>query len=419
MSAAEHQDYIQSKINPLLEALVTQLLLDKPDDPAPYMVSWLCKEAKLPAPGGMAGATMGPPQHRSSVNEGVLQEEIGRLKEYIRDLEAKCGIKAPPEEDEHHEEDDEDDEDEEDEDTVEEMPAMPPKAYASRGPRQSVSAEAYGKWNQKKAFVAPVYQKGDDQKARIQAVLEQSFLFRNLEEKDMKTVIDAMQEKVVSAGTRIIQQGDDGDCLFVVESGTIDCYKKFPGEDDEKLVKVCQSGDAFGELALLYNCPRAASVNARDNCVLWQLDRESFNHIVKEAASKKRELYEGFLKKVPLLESMDAYERSKIADALKTETYKDGDVIVSQGEPGDKFYIVEEGKAVATKSFVQGQSPQEVMQFGSGDYFGELALLKNEPRAANVIAKSDLRVAALDRRSFKRLLGNLEDILKRNTARYE
>ena len=66
--------------------------------------------------------------------------------------------------------------------------------------------------------------------------------------------------------------------------------------------------------------------------VLWQLDRDTFNHIVKEAAQKKRARYDAFLQKVPLLAPMDAYERSQLADALKVETFdKPGAVIVSQG----------------------------------------------------------------------------------------
>ena len=58
------------------------------------------------------------------------------------------------------------------------------------------------------------------------------------------------------------------------------------------------------------------------------------------------------------------------------------------------------------------------MQYKVGDYFGELALLKNEPRAANVLAKTKLRVVSLERNSFKRLLGPLDQILKRNMDAY-
>jgi len=79
------------------------------------------------------------------------------------------------------------------------------------------------------------------------------------------------------------------------------------------------------------------------------LDRETFNHIVKDAAAKKREKYESFLSKVELLADMDPYERMQIADALKTKKFSVGDFIVKEGEIGNDFFILESGEAVATK----------------------------------------------------------------------
>jgi len=234
----------------------------------------------------------------------------------------------------------------------------------------------------------------------------------------MDVVIDAMQEKVVEANTKLIEQGDDGDVLYVVQEGQMDCYKKQPDGED-KLVKECKAGDAFGELALLYNCPRAASVKAHDRCVLWQLDRETFNHIVRNSACKRRERYEEFLKSVPILKSMEAYEMSSMCDALQTVTFKQGETIVKQGDTGDTFFILEEGECRVDKVYVQNTPAQEVMQYKSGDYFGELALLMNEPRAASVIASTDCRLLTLSRRTFKMLLGPLEDILKRNASQYK
>jgi len=399
-SAADHQTYLQNRINPVLEALITQVLLERPEDPVPFMIKWLCDQSRIAMPSSGNGT--------NSEESNRLKEEITHLKAYIKELEGKAGVTA----EENDEEDDDDDEDE----TVEELPEKgPPRGFSGKA-RQSVSAEAYGKWNKKKDFTPPVFPKTDEQKKRIKAVLDNSFLFMTLDDKDLQTVIGAMQEVILPPKQRIIEQGDDGDCLYVVESGLVDCYRKINGQD--KLVKTCNAGDAFGELALLYNTPRAASVESRDQCVLWKLDRETFNAIVKDAASKKRQLYENFLKSVPLLESMDAYERSKISDALKTEMFTEGHVIVRQGDPGDKFYIVEEGRCVALKSFVPGQTPKEVMNYKQGDYFGELALLKNEPRAASIVAQGTVKVAWLDRRSFKRLLGPLEDILKRQAQKY-
>ena len=83
-------------------------------------------------------------------------------------------------------------------------------------------------------------------------------------------------------------------------------------------------------MALLYNAPRAATIKAKEDSVLFSLDRECFNGIVKEAAVKKREKYEDFLTKVDLLSEMDGYERSKIADALKSVKVQANEYIVKE-----------------------------------------------------------------------------------------
>ena len=116
---------------------------------------------------------------------------------------------------------------------------------------------------------------------------------------------------------------------------------------------------------------------------------------------------------------MDEYERSKLADAFKECWYKPDEFVIKEGEEGQTFYLIMSGKAVATKTLEPGNAPVEVFQYGPGDYFGERALMKNEPRAANIIATTTLQVVALDRHSFKRLLGPMEDILRRNMSLYK
>jgi cAMP-dependent protein kinase regulator len=96
-----------------------------------------------------------------------------------------------------------------------------------------------------------------------------------------------------------------------------------------------------------------------------------------------------------------------------------GDFIISEGEEGHKFYLVEEGEVVATKVFKEGEAATEVAHYGIGDYFGERALLKNEPRAANVVAKTNCKLVTLDRHSFKRLMGPLDEVMRRKMEVYE
>jgi cAMP-dependent protein kinase regulator len=92
--------------------------------------------------------------------------------------------------------------------------------------------------------------------------------------------------------------------------------------------------------------------------------------------------------------------------------------VIKEGSEGDIFYLIMSGKATATKTLTPGKPATQVASYSEGDYFGERALLKNEPRAANVIAESELQVILLDRKSFRRLLGPIESILQRNMDNY-
>jgi cAMP-dependent protein kinase regulator len=152
-----------------------------------------------------------------------------------------------------------------------------------RGPRIAVSAEAYGEFNKKENFKPKVFHKTEEQQTSIKVRLIQSFFFNSLDFTELNIIINAMELKQFTNRETVIVQGDHGDCLYVVDKGNLNCYKKF-SNGESKLVKTYSEGDAFGELALLYNCPRAAEVVASEDVTLWKLDRETFNVIVKEAA---------------------------------------------------------------------------------------------------------------------------------------
>lgn len=194
--------------------------------------------------------------------------------------------------------------------------------------------------------------------------------------------------------------------VYVNPSGVLE-----PGQDGlGERVATIEPGGSFGELALMYNAPRAATVvSAEAGSTLWALDRVTFRRILMDSTFQRRRLYESFLEEVPLLSSLTRYERSKIADALETQKYPAGTTIIREGDAGEAFYLLESGEAEAYKAGTE----LPVKQYSKGDYFGELALLNDAPRAASVVSKTEVKVAKLGKDGFQRLLGPVESIMRR------
>lgn len=93
-------------------------------------------------------------------------------------------------------------------------------------------------------------------------------------------------------------------------------------------------------------------------------------------------------------------------------------LFVRQGEPGEDFYIITEGQAIVLQRKSDNEEPIEVGKLAPSDYFGEIALLLDRPRAATVVSKGQLKCVKLDRARFERVLGPCSDILKRNIGKY-
>ena len=407
------QQKLKSQIFPYLKALTYAILTSKPKNITSFMIDFLSKQGNYTS----SGLTLSEKKELET-----LRNEIRHYR--MLDSFNKKSIENEKNSEENSDSDESGDvmdssEEEKIQKKFEISKSSNRQSQFSIKPRNSVSAEVYGIFNKKKIFVPKKIPKTNEQINRIKAKIISSFIFSSLDKNDIEIVINAMEEKKFKIDEKVITQGEPGDCLYIVETGSLSCFKILENGENKFLCNY-GPGDAFGELALLYNCPRAASiVCSSDECILWDLDRETFNHIVKTSAQNKREKYEKFLKKVDILSTIDSYELGKICDSLKSGVYQKGDYIIKEGEMGDVFYIMEEGKCNATKTLEPGKPEEVINELKEGDYFGERALLSGEPRYANIIVISDTaKVISLDRNSFNRLLGPIMDILKRNMDKY-
>ncbi|KAJ7989884.1 hypothetical protein DPEC_G00309110 [Dallia pectoralis] len=248
--------------------------------------------------------------------------------------------------------------------------------------------------------------------AALAKAIEKNVLFAHLDDNERSDIFDAMFSVTYIAGETVIQQGDEGDNFYVIDQGEMDVYV-----NNEWVTNIGEGG-SFGELALIYGTPRAATVRAKSNVKLWGIDRDSYRRILMGSTLRKRKMYEEFLSKVSILESLDKWERLTVADALETVQFEDGQKIVVQEEPGDEFFIILEGSAAVLQRRFENEEFVEVGRLGSSDYFGEIALLMNRPRAATVVSRGPLKCVKLDRPRFERVLGPCSDILKRNIQQY-
>ncbi|KAK1899180.1 cAMP-dependent protein kinase type II-alpha regulatory subunit, partial [Dissostichus eleginoides] len=328
-------------------------------------------------------------------------------------------------------------------------PEAPPPSRFNR--RVSVCAEAFNP-DEEEEDTEPrvVHPKTDEQRCRLQESCRDILLFKTLDQEQFSEVLDAMFEQRVQPTDHVIDQGDDGDNFYVIESCPNSLSLSLSLSLSRGLFDIVVMGTtvgqynnkgSFGELALMYNTPRAATIVATNEGALWGLDRATFRRLILKNNAKKRKMYETFIESVPLLKSLEANERMKIVDVLGSKQFPDGERIITQGDKADCFYIVESGEVkIMMKSKTKADHADnvevELTRCSRGHYFGELALVTNKPRAASVYAEGPVKLvdtpnislsplspfslsAVIDIQAFERLLGSCKEIMKRNISHYE
>lgn len=253
---------------------------------------------------------------------------------------------------------------------------------------------------QKKSFP-----KTDAQRDLINHALDQNFVFANLTEDERELLISAMERQEVKANHSVIKQGDDGDFFYIIEKGN------FTVTVDDEQVSSLTDGKSFGELALIYNTPRQASVKSVGPAVVFALDRNTFRYILAKSSADRSQEIQAALSKVSILSGLQPDQIAKVSEVVEIVVFDKGQTIIKKGAEGNIFYMVKTGTVRVNDG---GAGTFNEHTLGAGHYFGERALITGEPRAANVIAETKCLIMALDREAFNSVLGPLREVVDHN-----
>mmetsp|Transcript_18535 Transcript_18535/g.45924 ORF Transcript_18535/g.45924 Transcript_18535/m.45924 type:complete len:938 (+) Transcript_18535:155-2968(+) len=240
----------------------------------------------------------------------------------------------------------------------------------------------------------------------IRSALKKNAFFNRMDSQDLIEFVESFEHIEVSEGIQLFKSGDPGDYFYIVGMDSIVEFE----EDGVKIGKA-EDGESFGELSLIYSCPRAGTATAMSAPTdLYRVDRKTFKNILqkqtKSQSSKKMKLLKG----VDFLSEMSEFELATLGRAMRPVLFKPGDVLVKKGEKGSAFYMINKGQIKITDISVGGTKFDDRI-IGPGDYFGERSLATNELTAANVVAITKGFAFRIDRKTFERVLGEFQRVI--------
>ncbi|UKK01159.2 CGMP-dependent protein kinase [Theileria orientalis] len=256
-------------------------------------------------------------------------------------------------------------------------------------------------------------EKTESDKKFIRESLKNNIVCNSLNEYEIDAFVNAMSYYIFSVGSIVTKQGTNGSYFFIINEGVFDVFV------DDKLVNTMERGASFGEIALINDMPRTATVKVRDlkeNVkassdtlgALWGVKRTVFRETLMHLSIRNYSQNRAFLDCVKVFEILTESQKNMITNAFVETKFKTGDKIVTQGEFGDILYIIKQGKADVLIN------NEKVRSLTTGQYFGERALLYDEPRSATIQATEDTTCVSLGREILNKVLGNLNNVLFRN-----
>lgn len=261
----------------------------------------------------------------------------------------------------------------------------------------------------------------------IARFLKQASLFSILDDELIWQLAESAVMQRFSLGETIIEEGTAGSFAWLVFSGRVRALKR--SESGHQINLGTQTaGGLFGEQALLTDSPRSATVRATEDVVLFRIGRKEFLDLLDQSKDLRHyfdqfmrdRAVRDFLRTETFLEKLKVKDVTALLDQLKSIEFSAGDTVIQEGATADSLYIVRSGRLKAVRA---SQGGEQVLDYlTEGDFFGERALLTDEPRSATVVAETPTSCFSLSRQDFDRLVDTspvIREQLTRRFSRYD
>jgi cAMP-dependent protein kinase regulator len=235
--------------------------------------------------------------------------------------------------------------------------------------------------------------------------LKNSFLFNRFDPDELATIASLVGSSTFEPGTNIIKQDEPGDEAYIIQQGVVDVLVEDELGETHSVAHL-SAGDFFGELALLEDAPRSATVKAVDHVDVLILDRPVFDRFVESFGEARDKLANAIralrlIHEIPLFDDFSQEEVATVATQFQVESFKSGEEVIGFGEMGDKFYVIQSGQA----DVLLPDSDEPIRNLKTRDFFGEIALLEDVPRTASIRATEDMTALSLGKGDFLQLVG--------------
>jgi len=235
--------------------------------------------------------------------------------------------------------------------------------------------------------------------AVITSILRQVALFHSLPDTELAKVAAAMTVVEYAAGGEVYREDDLGDGFYVVLDGQLAVckHRSSPSGEDETIVRL-GAGDTFGELALLENSHRTATIRALQACRLLRLSSFDFQRQVVEVmgAQDIQELLQNvaYLGRLPFLSGCPADALTRFARCWLQAHYSAGESVLKRGRDPNRFHLIYDGE------FAVRADGTTLAQLGPGECFGETGLVTPGTATVDVVATEESRCLVLGRDEF-------------------